>query len=373
MSAGAGQRRWIDQRSTAGNAADLLFEWLATDPAAARLFVRRVADHPELLFLTAHDDRSVADVLSAGTDPSVMSIVESGQTIRPLIDWATTHDTSLAPDLDGGVENIRSVMATAVGPWLMQFSSRADDWSWTASEADGALRWTIGDQTAAAELAVSMEGWQRVLANTRLIDAEGRVDDSALRDLAGMFAALQVALHDEEIADTVAAGFWSDNVVPFGAILVSAMVPGGPVINALADLTLAATSPTAQRWLQQNGVLRERDDATAVADARFSTRSASTQVIAVVGAVGRLIDEGKLPPDTLEDLQLDDPPPAQSECESEEVDARLHQFISGLAASTDPTTYDALLAVTGAFGNSLVDRTTVLRSNASIREWARSS
>lgn len=168
-----------------------------------------------------------------------------------------------------------------------------------------------------------------------------------------MFAALQVALHDEEIADTVAAGFWSDNVVPFGAILVSAMVPGGPVISALADLTLAATSPTAQRWLQQNGVLRDRNDVTAVADARFSSRSAGTQVIAVVGAVGRLIDEGKLPADTLESLRLDDGVPADAGCESEMIDAQLHEFVSGLAASTDPAAYDALLAVTGAFGNSL--------------------
>lgn len=347
------QRIWADRSAAGDNAADLLFGWLALDAEAARLFVVRATDHPEIIFLTAHDDASVVAVLMAGTDPSVMPVGEAGRTIRPLLDWSTQRDGAMNSAIDGGVDDPRRVLAPALAPWLMQLGPRADEWSWSPDQAGDALRWVIGDEQAAASLVASMDDWEQTLAKTPLVGADGRLDDEALHDLAGMFATLQVAFHDEEVADAVTAGFWSNSTVLFGAILVSAIVPGGPVISVLADVTLSAVSPAAQSWLHSNGMLRDPGDDIAAADARFGSRSADTAVVAVVGVVGRLIDAGSVPPDALDGLQLDRPDEFGDTCTPRVVDDRLHQFVQGLEGSTEPTVFADLVAVVNAFSNPL--------------------
>ena len=350
------ERMFVDQFTAGDNAADLLFRWLADDAETARQFVIRASAHPELLFRTTHQDASIIAVLIAGTGTSDMSVGQAGTTIRPLLDWARQNEATLSPAADGGVRNIRSTLAAAVAPWLMQVSARTDDWSWSAAEGDDALHWVIEDEQAAATLLRGMQVWLQTLTIAPLIAADGRLDSQMLDDLATLFATVQVALHDEEVSDSVAAGFLTDATFLMAQILVSAVVPVGPAGSVATDLTLAAVSPLVQRWLQRNGMIDDADDGIAAADARLVNRSADTAVLAVVGVVGQLIDAGKLPPDTLDSLTLDDVArkgDGSGDDTSAPVGERLHAFVRSIDDGSDPLTFNALDAVIYAFTNPM--------------------
>ncbi|MCU1359886.1 MAG: hypothetical protein JWN99_1175 [Ilumatobacteraceae bacterium] len=341
-------RAWTDQFLAGDNSADLLFEWLALDSAAASAFIVRAAAHPEIVFGTTHEDASVQALMAAGTAPTVMSIESAGIAIPPLLTWAVDHESTLSAGSDGGVDQIRSILATAVGPWLMQLTSRSTDWSWSPDDADAALLWIIEDQAAAARLVAAMEGWQVVLANTRLIGSDGLIPP-AVDDLIEMFAVLQTRLHGEEVDDATHVNALSAMFVQFGELLASA-VPGGMVASVLVDLTLTAVNPVAKLWLQKGGLLIDPQDGIDEANARFGDRSAATQVIALVSTVGRFIDAGALPAEALAGLNLDD---LDDTCTPDAVTDRLHAFVDGLPDSTDVVTRLALANVVSAFGNHL--------------------
>lgn len=346
-------RWWADQFSAGDNAADLLFRWLATDGEAAQSFVERASARPDLLFRTAHLDASVVAVLVAGTSPDRVGPSDAGAVIRPLLAWAHQQDSSLGPVTDGGVDDVRAVLAPVVAGWLFQMGPRADDWGWNPDEADAALRWVIADEVAAAELVSSLDAWHRQLAATPLLVADGRLDDVALHDLASVFAQLQVAMRDEELADAAAARFWADATFMVGQLLVSALVPGGPAVSVAADLALSGVSPISQQWLQRHGLPHDPDEAAAEIGARFGSRTSDTAVVAVVGVVGQLIERGVLPADALDALRLDDIDTGGDSCEPAIVDERLHEFVRGLEPSLDPATSNGLLTVLYAFSNPL--------------------
>jgi hypothetical protein len=344
------ERLWADQFSAGDNAADLLFRWLATDTEAARRFVERASPLPDLLFRTAHDDTTVVGVLLAGTSPTTVAAADAGAVIRPLLEWAGQRESSLGPTSDGGVDNVRAVLAPVVAPWLFQLGPRADEWGWTVVDGDDALRWVIADEQAAAELIASLDSWHRQLAVTPLMADDGRIDDVALHDLASLFAQVQVAMRDEELADAAADRFWADAMFMAGQVLVSALVPGGPAVSVGADLALSGFSPISQQWLQQHGLPHDPDEDVVEIEARFGSRTTDTAVVAVVGVVGQLIERGELPPEALDTLHLDD---LGDGCEPAVVDERLHEFVRGLEGSLDAATSNGLTSVLYAFSNPL--------------------
>ena len=346
------QRMFADQFSGGDNAADLLYRWLADDGEAARQFVIRATAHPQVLFRTTHQDASIVAVLTAGTGPAVMSVGQAGTTIRSLLDWARRNESSFNPTADGDVRNIRATLAPVVAPWLMQISARTEDWSWSDDEADDALHWIIENEHAAATMLEGMGAWLQTLAITPLIARNGRLDVQTLDDLATLFAKLQVAFHDEEVSDAVAAGYWADASFFMAQVLVSAVV-GGPLASVAMDLTLATVSPPFQRFLQRHGMIADPDELIEAADVRLANRSADTAVMAVVGVVCQLIDSGKLPPDALDALTLDDDDDDDRDARSTSVGEQLHAFVRSIDDGSDPLTFTALDAVIYAFTNPM--------------------
>ena len=194
-----------------------------------------------------------------------------------------------------------------------------------------------------------MGAWQQTLADTPFVDDEGRLNDAVLHDLAELFAKLQVAFRDEELADAVAAAFWLDASFFVVQILVSAFVPG-PATSISVDLTLATLGPVARTFVDELSAQSDPTGGPDGATARFGTRAADTAVIAVVGVVGQLVQSGRLPADALDDLRLSD---LDVECAAGVVDERLREFVHGLSDSTDAATYNALVAVVNLFSNPL--------------------
>jgi hypothetical protein len=343
-----GRRMWGDPWSAGDNAADVLFRWLATDAAAARAFVERARRRPELLFRTTYDDASVVAVVAAATDPDQVAADVAGWLIMPLIDWNAAHGMLTVPT-DGGVHNMRVVLATILAPWLLQLTARTDDWSWSPRAADATLRWVIEDEHAATRLVASMGAWQQNLAATPFVDDAGRLNDAVLHDLAQLFAKLQVAFRDEELADAVAAAFWRDASFFVVQILVSAFV-AGPAASIAADLTFATLGAVAGTFLDDL-VTQSPAGPSDGASARFGSRAADTAVIAVVSIVGQLVQNGRLPADALDALRLGDLD--DDECTAGVVDERLREFVHGLSDSTDAATHNALVAVVNLFSNPL--------------------
>ena len=69
--------------------------------------------------------------------------------------------------------------------------------------------------------------------------------------------------------------------------------------------------------------------------------------------VCQLIDSGKLPPDALDALTLDDDDDDDRDARSTSVGEQLHAFVRSIDDGSDPLTFTALDAVIYAFTNPM--------------------
>jgi hypothetical protein len=337
-------RVWVDPLTSGANTADLLFVWLALDSQAARLFVERASRNPEVLFRTSAFDRSVQELLLAATDPDSTTVVQAGAMIRPLIEWGVQHDGDISVASDGGIDELHSVLAIVIAPWLAQFAFNTDRWDWHRADGDAALRWVLNDAAALAAMrSVMDDAWAQRLASTPLLDADGHVEPAALNETAGVFSSVYDVMLDLELDAAAQDDLWLGVSLLVAQATASAFVTVPVVVAIAADLTMSAVSPFAQQLLER--YFLGTGDRVADAKARFGSATADMAVIAVVTAVGHLIDIGKLPADTLDSFDLD----GDGDCETADTYDGIQHFIEALPDSTDPGSVDVLVALSNAF------------------------
>jgi hypothetical protein len=343
---------WPDMFAGGDDTGDLVFELLAAHPYAAGVFLDLAVARPEILFRTAERDETVAAVLIAGTDPADVDAATAGARLRPLLDWAMEFG-SLQGGGDGITEALPLVLAGAVGPWLLQFGPRADEWGWDTDAADEALRWVVADDLAVDAVVASMAAWRDSMGTQPLLLPDGRLDLDLLDDLTAMVDQVGRAVRDAGLDDAAASRFLAEAGVFVAALFVSAVVPGGIVVSMAADAALAVAVPAGVSALAGWGVLPSADADRADARAGFGQWSTDAAVAAVISVATQAIADGRMPADALDDLDLDDLAVAASDgdCPTGEVFERLQQWVLDVAPRCDPATANALSAALTAFAN----------------------
>lgn len=356
---------WRDQHWGGDNTADLVFRVLAQRPSAATSFLLLAADRPELVFLTAEHDDVVNALIVAGTDPASTDPAEAGRIVTNMIGYLRDPGWQVSPTRDGVTLNAHAIMGSVIAPWLLQFGSRSDDWAWTPDDGDSALRWVISDAAAMARLGEARGQWQHQIAEASLIGRDGRIDEHALHELADMCAQLELALRDQEIDDAASARLFADVAFFIGELVVP-MAFQTTTGGVVADVAVAAISPVVRAWMEDQGWIPPNEaEARDQAQTRFGSRLIDTGVIAVVGAVGQLVERGVLPAAVLDRLELDLGPESgdvdghgdgHGGCTAEEAARRLRAFVTDLELELDPLTYESLLLVADVFAGPVVGR-----------------
>ena len=343
--------RWPDAFAGGDNTADLLFRLLADRPAAAAAFLERA--RPDEILLAAQFDDSVARLLLTGTSPEQVDEATAGRILRPLLEWLQMYGAPTATD--GATRSAPAIAAAAVTPWLADLGPRAAQWGWSYDDGDRTLRWLLDDRAARTAMTDGLVARQDDLHEVPLLELDGRVDDELVRDLAGTFAQVQLALRDAEIAAADADALLARLAVDTAGVLVSAAAPSGP-LGLTADVGVALLTPVALDALDRWGVAPSPDGARRRAKQTFGDRAVDTAVMAVTGIVGAAVARGDLPPGTLDRLELEGlAGPTAASCTPREVSDRLHAFVADLEPLTDPATHNALLTVLYAFANPLSD------------------
>lgn len=338
---------WPDRLLPGDDAGDLVFTYLVTRPGAAGAFLDIATDRPELVFLSADHDDSVAALLIAGTDPTFVDATTAGARLVPLITWARDHEGALVPG-DGVVDDPPAVLAGAVAPWLLQFGPRAAEWGWDEVEGDASLGWIMADDTALATLADALDRWQLAMAEVPLLHPDGRVDLDRLLDLTATIDQVARAVRDAQLDDAAADRFFAEAGVFVGSLFVSAIVPGGIAASMAGDAALAVVVPAATAMLARWGLMPSADDDAADTRAGFGSWLSNAAVSAVVAYTAQAIVDGRLPANALDALDLDD---LAGDCRTDEVHDRLWAFVHDTAGRTDPATGNGLIAVLGALMN----------------------
>ena len=322
------------------NTADILFAALAADSTAATAFLLLVNDHPELLLRTAHDDGNVELLLIAGTNPGHVSAALAGQILVPLIEtigfWSVG---ALGAAVRG--EDLAPVMGSVFAPWLLQLGPRADEFGWDKDQGDLVLGWLLANG-AAANLAAGIAGWHDRLASEPLIRDNGTIAIVALNEMLEMFMQLEIAVRDAEIDRAAADRILADTIFYLAETLLPNAARGSVVVGIAADVAMSAAAPEIRSWMEDQGwVPPNAADARSAAQAKFGSRVADVAVITVLGAVGQLIDSGRLPHDVLDRLDLSDP----DGCVATETADRLVEFGYSLEADLDPHTYTSVMLI----------------------------
>ncbi len=241
--------RWPDAFAGGDNTADLLFRRLAGRPAAAAAFLERV--DPDELLLAAQFDDSVARLLLAGTSPAHVDEATAGSILRPVLEWLQLHGVPSATD--GATRSAPAIAAAAITPWLADLGPRASRWGWTYDDGDRALRWLLADPAARAAMTDALAGRADDLSEAPMLEPDGRLDDDVVRDLAGTFAQVQLALRDAEIDDAEADALLARLAVDTAGVAISAAAPSGP-IGVAADVGVALLTPVAIDALDRWGI-----------------------------------------------------------------------------------------------------------------------
>lgn len=322
------------------NTADILFAALAADPPAATAFLLRISDQPGLLLRTAHDDGNVELLLIAGTNPGHVSAALAGQILVPLIETIGAWSVGSLGTAPRG-EDLAPLMGSVVAPWLLQFGPRAEEFGWRKDQGDLVLSWLLANG-AAANLAAGIAGWHDRLASEPLIRDNGTLDIVALNEMLEMFMQLERAVRDSEVSRAAADRILADAIFYLAVTLLPNAARGSVVVGIAADVAMSAAAPAIRSWTEDQGWVPPNEaDARSAAQSKFGSRVADIAVLSVLGAVGQLIDSGKLPPEVLDRLDLSNP----AGCVATETADRLVEFGYSLEPDLDPQTFTSVMLI----------------------------
>lgn len=329
-----------DFAGTGPNTADILFTALAADSAAATAFLLLVNGQPELVLRAAHDDGSVEQLLLAGTNPAYVSAELAGRILVPLIEvigaWSYG---SMGTAVRG--EDLAPLMGSVFAPWLPQFGPRAAEFGWDRGQGDSVLAWLLANG-AAANLAAGIASWHDRLASEPLIRDNGTIDIFTLNEMLAMFMQLEIAVRDADISRAAADRILTDAIFYLAQTLLPNAARGSVVVGIAADVAMSAAAPAIRSWMEDQGWVPPNEaGARAAAQAKFGSRVADIAVLSVLGAIGQLIDSGKLPPEVLDRLDLSNP----AGCVATETADRLVEFGYSLEADLDPLTFTSVMLI----------------------------
>jgi hypothetical protein len=120
---------WGDMSLGGQNTADILFAALLATPGACTAYVRRSADDPASMWISAADPTLTARVALEGTAPANISIDEAGRVIQSwLAYFRSSRFATSNPLMDGYPNGYRVTLAGVVAPYLAQFAVTNEGW-----------------------------------------------------------------------------------------------------------------------------------------------------------------------------------------------------------------------------------------------------
>jgi hypothetical protein len=322
----------IDSLHGGDNAADFLFAALSRQPEAAAEFIDlALADEPMVLFQIAHNDDNTAALLIAGTSPSVRSEEEAGRVIPHIIEVSREYETYIIGSLfsDASTPELRNILAALIAPWLMNFTSRTEQWNWSNDDADDALRWVIADDDAFGRLVDEADAVRAQLSELELLDSDGSFNHQTLYEVAELFAKLESAILDAQLDDAERDRFWASLVMETAGILVSAfaVTSGGPAASIAVDGAISLASPFVERGLRALGIFPPTaEESERQYGSMFSERLTDAAVIAVVAMAEQVAD----PEQFAAAVAALETRPIREGCTAEQINENLLAFVEAL-------------------------------------------
>lgn len=281
---------WWDKGAGGPNTADLLFEWLLDDAQACAEFVAAFATDLPVLLYSAADTSLLHRVVLTGTDPSVISIAEAGDTVLAILRGIHQGDhLGVSPAADGFDPDWTVLLGHLVAPWLLQFSPLAETWPSSVTERRDLLAMVLDDEDALTRLVAA----QRVTVEGLAANLVAGGGAASAADLAAVVGLLGEVVAREQIADEeTRVGLWN---LSWQLLAVPTMAISGPA----KPLTKHALS-AAKQWSEQHGWLGAPDPELVARDTEYAHAWLVTVGGAAMVAVGveQMITRGDLPPST---------------------------------------------------------------------------
>lgn len=242
-------------------AADLLMTTMLAAPLAATTYVMTTLDDPGLVLDAAFDPAVGNAMLSAGTDPAVMTPAQAEQALPVLVDWVLNESTS-SPYMSYN-PRLALVAADLIAPYLLPvLRPDADSFGMSDKERKAIEDLIIADNAALDHLLAARE---RIAANlTTAIsdpDATFAARKDAVHDLAGVVAIIDTMVRTADIreAERVVAEYelaWT--IIGMGANTASSFIETPVVSGAVGSAGTALQKLTQAFGLEPTSVAEVR-------------------------------------------------------------------------------------------------------------------
>lgn len=338
-------RQWYDDAPWGDQAGDILFRHLAAHPAAATRFLELASEQPGIVLETANDQNNVEALFTAGTSPGRVDPTTAGVIIVAMLRhvvWKGSHGGRIGTTGPSLLE----LGATLSMPWLLHFSSRASEWPWVGDEATETLATILTDGDALLVVAGMLSSVMNDLRATRLIE-DGALKIAAVRDASNAYWDILEALEKQEIAFGDDLRFFFDFFLEVGAIALD-FVPMSNTRKLLADDGIPIVVDLLEQW----GVIPPDTDAVReIAYKTMQQRAVECAVTIVAIVVHQLVEQGLVPPESLDDLTFAD---LRGDCMPTLAYERLSAYV--LELPLDPQTTTAVWGALNTFFNTSTGR-----------------
>jgi hypothetical protein len=338
-------RAWTSTDVPGWTPADLLLPLTVGDPEATGVLRASVAERPELLLDATDDGGLVARVLRSLCDPSTTTSEQAGRVLVAVVDAVRAREPWVHSEMPGGGYDAHALLGSVVAPWLAWFGARAQQWGWTYEEGDDALRWIVTSPQAAADIADGAERLVTTLGQASIIDADGRLDDTALHDVAMTAAQVQAALRAASVDTATQHHAWVgivDGMISAAASLIPG--PGGAAASVVTAVALAPVTDVMSSW---GWLPANEDQAGAAAGAAMADGFGVLAVAAVSAVLARLVELGRADDGLLAELAAAGSAPGRggATCSLRDVTEPLGAFVHSLRGRIDPADQLLVLAV----------------------------
>lgn len=245
-------RTWLDSKELGGgesldlavpygaNAADLLLNELAGNPAASAYFLTLVVDRPGLLFQTLDDPDIAYRIALAGTDPVSATSPAAGRAVLAILDYFRTDPYATALSTDGYPGDYGPFLGQLVAPWLLQFTGANDEWKASDSTKAQLLSVALEDERSLQALLVASDGIAQGFARSLVIaHNDAQTLDLSLQ-IGGLLSLLGQLVVNEHIDDQGERSRFLWDLTWTVLATAANFVPGGPAANIVAGAGVIA-------------------------------------------------------------------------------------------------------------------------------------
>jgi hypothetical protein len=327
---------WELPDSTTLGIADLLFPRIAAmDPAQANGFVVDLLDlDPSLLLSTVHDPSNAVHLVAAATDRAAIEVSDAGAVLVPLFRYLMDPgDSSPVPSTsynEGTAwSGVRAGLLPVIAPWVSQFLDRTDDWGWSDTEADSAVRFAMSTE-GAADLDALIDACLDTIPDGSQITLEEL--QQRLHALGTLLGELLPLVEDRVISQAESDRFLWDLTLRLLPKLASKAVGATGLEGLPANVAIRLASwglVTGAQSIEGRGLPGVPDPAAEVqAGVTMSSNQARAQAayLAVGSVIQLKVASGDLPTGT----PWPPPPPDEvDECGLADYEQQVHDWITG--------------------------------------------